>query len=142
MTDDVRSELAQTARNARRNVGRRMTLLEFPLISAARGAKMRLVKKGTKGVRDVEKIPEMKRMRDERSVVAIVSMSEAKLAALRARQPSLKQVSILSSTNSQTSKSQTMLSPLQRQSRGLLKQLPQYTMLLLSVNQTSVVLHQ
>ena len=34
----MRSELAQTARNARRNVGRRMTLLEFPLISAARGA--------------------------------------------------------------------------------------------------------
>jgi hypothetical protein len=130
MTDDVRSVVAQTARNAKRNVGRRMTRLEFLLISAVRGAKMRLAETGTNDVRDVETIHEMKRMRDERSVVAIVSMSEAKLAAPRARQPCLQQVSILSNTNSQTSKSQTMFSPLLRQSRGLLKQLPQYTMLL------------
>jgi hypothetical protein len=99
MSDVVRSVIAQTAKNAERNVERRMNLLES-LISAVRGVKMRLVKKGTKDVRDVGTNPATRRMRDERSAVASVSTMAAKLAAPKARQLCLQQLSILSSIRS------------------------------------------
>jgi predicted metalloprotease len=134
----VRSVVVQTAKNAERNVERRMNLLES-LINAVRGVKTRLVKKGTKDVRDVETNPATRRMRDETSAVASVSTMEAKFAVPRARQLCLQQLSILSSI-----RFQMMLSRLQRQSppRGAPKQPLKYTMLLSSVNQTSAVLHQ